>query len=120
MDTKPCLYDIGWCFCFTLRSEDIISLLVEFKKEVIEKKASALMIGDVFDLPFSSGIVTVFLYHTYSRRAYDLYYKFNGKDIRSIDPVALQCILSGLGKRSARRPEVICLGFCTDPEYITG
>lgn len=120
MDTKPCLYDIGWCFSFTLKSDDIRSLVIEFKKELFEKKASALLISDIFDLPFGSGIVTVFLYHTYSRRAYDLYYKFNGKDIRSIDPVALQCILSGLGKRSARRPDFTCLGYTTDPEYISG
>ena len=41
MDTKPCLYDIGWCFSFTLKSDDIRSLVIEFKKELLEKKASA-------------------------------------------------------------------------------
>ena len=106
---KACLYDIGYCFCFTVEIDDNKFTLEDLKNEILEKRSSAILITDIVNLPFAIGSVTCLVYHTYSRRAYDLYYKFGGQNIRCIDPVTVQCILSGIGETSARRPDVIFL-----------
>ena len=103
---KANLYDIGFCFCFDIKVDDNKIKLSDIQDYIYEKRASCIMISDMFGLPFAIGTVTCFVYHTYSRRAYEIYYKFNGRNIRSIDPVAIQCILKAVGVRSASRPEI--------------
>lgn len=118
---KANIYDIGFCFCFDLYVDDDNIKLVDFMNDILDKKASALIMSECFDpivdSPFYIGDFTIMIYHTYSRRAYDLYYKYGGKNIRAVDPVAVQCILNGLGIRSARCPEIVkCSGVIYERE----
>ena len=69
---KANLYDIGFCFCFDVNIDDNRIKLKDLQDFILEKKASCIMISDMFSLPFPEGTVTCFIYHTYSRRAYDI------------------------------------------------
>lgn len=106
---KPCLYDIGFCFSFNVYVDDNKVKLDMIADSILSSKASAIMISDMFDLPFKMGNVSIFLYHTYSRKSYDLYHKFGGKDMRVMDPVTIQCLLMSLGVTSARKPSLFYL-----------
>ena len=106
MSDRACLYDIGFCFCFSFDIDIPNKGIEDLKKIFTDKKTSAILVTDIWEVPFCISSVTCFIYHTYSRRAYDLYKELNGKNIRAIDPVSVQALLTGIGVRSASRPRV--------------
>lgn len=91
MDKNFCIYDIG--FSYVLSFNLTTSALAELESNILDNKSSAFMINEWAFLPFDSGTVTVFLFRTTHRKAYDLYYKFNGK---FICPISAECIGSML------------------------
>ena len=107
---KACIYDIGNCFIFNCKVDSDLSVAA-VEKYILDNKASALLLGDPVYLPFSEGTLSVFLYHTYSRKAYDLYHRLNGSDMRALDPFAIQRILSSIGVTDCREPIVYELGM---------
>ena len=100
---KACIYDIGNCFVFDVEVNDYYTCEM-LKKDILDNKVSAMLIGDSLSLPFSEGHITVFLFRAYSRKAYDLYFKIGGMHIRSLDPYCVQRILSSIGVTSCKEP----------------
>lgn len=111
----PSLYDIGsgWCFrCYINDSDFTFERLQDL---ILKDKRSAILISDMFGLPFMVGECTVILFHCFSRNAYDLYHKLNGKHLRVVDPVIIQSILLSVASdKDIKKPTVICL----DRPYI--
>lgn len=102
---KACIYDIGNCFIFNVKvfKEDRVS---DIEDSILDIKASALLCGDVLYSPYDEGNISVFLFHTYSRKAYDLYHKLNGSDMRALDPFCVQRILYSIGVFDCREPMI--------------
>ncbi len=101
---KACIYDIGSCFVFNVAVKD--DDLIDIKNKILDAKCSAIIFSDVEYLPFSSGNVSVFLYRAYSRKAFDLYHKLQGTEMRSLDPFCIQRILYSIGVCDATKPEI--------------
>lgn len=100
---KACIYDIGNCFIFNVKVGEEMG--VEYiEKQILDNKASAILIGDCLYYPYDSGLISVFLFHAYSRKAFDLYHKLKGTDMRSLDPFAVQRILYSIGVSSCKEP----------------
>lgn len=95
--SKPSLYDIGSGWVFSIPVKDNLQDIIEI---VSKSKLNAILISDLFDLPFSIGEMTIILYRVYSRSAYDLYHKLHGMHIRTIDPIIVQSLLCSCGVKN--------------------
>ena len=100
---KVCIYDIGNCFIFNCKIDDIHRPW-SIEEDILDIKASAIIFGDPLHLPFSSGTITILLFHTFSRKAYDLYFRLNGSNMRMLDPFAVQGILGSMGVSNCKTP----------------
>ena len=107
---KACIYDIGNCFIFNCK----VSLdfrVKDLEDSILDIKASAILLGDPVCLPFSEGDVSVFLFHAYSRKAYELYHRVNGSDMRALDPFSVQRILWSIGVTDCKEPCIYELAY---------
>lgn len=102
---KACIYDIGNCYVFDCEINNKISLK-DLEDFILDIKASAIIFGNPVSLSVPKGNITVFLFHTYSRKAYDLYFRTSGQDMRCLDPFCVQRMLYSIGAYSAREPKI--------------
>lgn len=87
------LYDIGTGWIFQVKVNEDLQLIIDL---ISKSRFHAILISDLFDLPFAVGDMTIILYRVYSRSAYDLYHKLKGQHIRVCDPVVIQSILNSV------------------------
>lgn len=100
---KACIYDIGNCFIFNVKVTKEMDYEY-IRKQILINKASAIIFGDILYLPYDTGSLSVFLFRAYSRKAFDIYHKLQGTDMRSLDPFAVQRILYSIGVTSCKQP----------------
>ena len=62
MSDRACLYDIGFCFCFSFDVNVPFLELEKIKKTFTDKKCSAILVTDIWDVPFCISSVTCFIY----------------------------------------------------------
>lgn len=103
----PELSHVGCVHCF--RIEDCTSEMVDnLESVVLDKGVSAIVCYQDFqNLPFPEAdffTLTVFLFHCFNRRAYDIYHIFGGKHIRVADPSIVQSLLMSLSLTEAKEP----------------
>lgn len=103
---RKSLYEIGACWIFQVKVKNDLDVIEDL---IFKSRFNAILISDIFDLPFAEGNMCVILYRCYSRSAYDLYHKLHGEHIRVIDPVIVQGILSSVSYVQDHR--VIYLNF---------
>lgn len=103
----PNLFDIGCAFTFRVEHMSYydIDMLCETVKE---KNVSAIVLyRSNEDLPFpevENYNVSVFLFHCFNRKAFDIYRSLNGINMRIADGAIIQNMLISLGIDSAKKP----------------
>lgn len=103
----PELSHIGCVHCF--RIEEATKAMVDnIETVVLDKGISAIVFYEDFSaLPWPEAdffTLTVFVFHCFNRRAYDLYHQFGGKNIRVLDPSVVQSLLMSLCLTDAKEP----------------
>lgn len=101
---KPSLYNVCNCYTFFLENTDLTCK--DLSEMILNTKQSAFLISEDDDLPFTEKNITVILFNTFTRRAYDLYHDLRGEAIRTVDPVCVQSLLVGVGNTSGKSPVV--------------
>ena len=103
----PELSHIGCVHCFRVESATT-ALVDNLENVVLDKGVSAIVFYENFDeLPFPEADyfnLTVFVFHCFNRRAYDIYHQFDGRHIRVLDPSVVQSLLMSLCLQEAKEP----------------
>ena len=100
---KPSLYNIGSCFSFRFWVNNDFDY-ERFYQECIDKRISVFMFDDDIANSEERKSITVLLFGTFIRKAYDLYQDFHGSEMRVLDPVTIQALLMGIGVYECNKP----------------